>query len=399
MLSTFPTLSLPALIAAVFVLQPLALAQDDDGSTDTLEAPTAEEWTDITSAAAKPEPTGEDLTLVVYDVSDLVDPLLRNLLLADPEGSQQDDAALLEKERTRLRTNLVEDVRRWIEPPLADAESLQLTKGGVLVANLRPKAQAWLESFVELQRRDLFAMYKVNATIYAAEPASFDPLGIENQTRFFGPDDVKELERLRAEALTAPHLIVFAGQRANVSILEETAYVKEFRYVVVAPGNQEILDPIVDVVESGISIDSRVISLPGGVAGLVMTADFARLKEPIATKKVVVAEGHGPLEVGVPEVRRVQLHTRARLAAGQTLFVTGRAKRPNGEVSSPFVWDEDDGTQREMAIAVHIERIETEFTDEEESGLPGHLRDVYGHEGRVTPPKAPAPSGSGSEGQ
>jgi hypothetical protein len=389
MLPTFPTLALPALIAAAFVLQPLALAQNDEGTTDTLEAPTAEEWTDITSAAPKPKPTGEDLALVVYDVSDLVDPLLRGLLLADPEGSQQGEAAVLEKERTRLRTDLVEDVRRWIEPPLAEVETLQLAKGGALVANLRPESQSWLESFLELQRRDLFVLYQVDTTIFSAEPASFDPLGIENQTRFFGPDDLLKLELLRAEVVTAPHLIVFAGQRANVSILEETAYVKEYRYVVVAPGNEEILDPIVDVVRDGISIDSRVISLPGGLAGLVMTAEFARLKQPIATKKVIVAEGREPLEVGVPEVRRIELHTRARLAAGQTLFVTGRAKRPNGEVSSPFVWTEEDGTRRELAIAVHIERVEYELSDEEEAGLPGHLRDLYGDSERLLPPDEP----------
>lgn len=386
MLSIFPTLSLRAVITAVLVLQPLALAQDENGTTDTLEPPTAEGWTEITAAKGTPKPTAQDLELVVYDVSDLVDPMIRNSVLEVGGADEGRTPAQLEEERSAMRKYLFEDVRRWISPPLAEVETLTMTKGGALVANLRPAAHTWLKSFLELQRRDLFVLYQVDTTIYSAEPASFDPLGIVRQTRFFGAEEAVELELLNAEILTAPRLSVFAGARANISVLNQTAYVKEYRHVVIAPGNQEILDPIVDVVQDGISIDTRIVSLPGGAAGLVMTAEFARLKRPIATKMVVVAEGYEPMEVGVPEVRRIELQTRARLAAGQTLLVTGRSKRADGTISSPFVWDEEDGTQREMAIAVHVERVEYELTDEGEQGLPGHLRDLYGDGERLLPP-------------
>lgn len=351
--------------AALVLLGGVATAGAQDADVSELRSSTA----------------SDELVLTVVELGDIVDPSARHdgpLLDADGEPLSED---VLAGQRRARRANLLEDVRRWIEPPLEQEHTLRLTEGGALVANVPPAAAEWIAEFARLQldrvdrageANGTTTLYQLDTAVYSAEPRSFDPLGIEEQTRVFPPDAPFDARALGIEVVTAPRLAVFPSQPASVSIVDEVAYVKAYRHVVVAPGNREILDPIVDVIADGIVIDARVVPLPDDRIGVVLDASVTELVRPIETEEVVIHEGAAPVEIGVPVVHRIDLVTRVRLAAGETILITGRTKHADGVVRSPFVWGEGEA-RREIALSVRVERIQMESrgkgpTDGERAG-------------------------------
>jgi|GEM_PF-4008348 len=305
----------------------------------------------------------DDMVLEVFELAGVVDPR-RNSVgpLLDDAGEPLDDEAIAARARV-LRTNLLEDVQRWIEPPLEKEHTLRMTEGGALIAHVPPASARWIEAFARLQLDHAVdaeegpTLFELETAIYQAPPSAFDPLGIDAQTRLFAPDAPFDPHALNIEVLSAPRLVVFASQQANVSIINQVAYVKEYRHVVVAPGNEEILDPIVDVIEDGVSIDTRVVPLPGGSIGVVLDARITELQRPIETVEVVVREGMQPVQIGVPEVHRIELVTRVRLAPEETILITGRSKHPDGVVRSPFVFNTGKDA-RELALSVRVKLVE-----------------------------------------
>lgn len=306
--------------------------------------------------------TSDDLVLEVFELGALVDPERAAFgPLLGEDGEPLSDEEIAERSRV-LRTNLLEDVRRWVQPPLEADHTLRMTEGGALLVHVPRASAEWIEAFTDLQL-DLLTddgwsttLFEIETAIYEAPPRTFDPLGIEEQTRIFPADEPFDPHALGIQVMSAPRLCVFASQQANVSVINQVAYVKEFRHVVVAPGNEEILDPIVDVIEDGISIDTRVVPLPGGAIGVVLDARITELQRPIRTVDVVVRDGMKPLQVGVPEVHRIDLVTRVRLAPEETILITGRSKHPDGVVRSPFVFGSDK-SERELALSVSVKPI------------------------------------------
>jgi len=309
---------------------------------------------------------GPDLELVVYEVSDLVDPVLNGDRAASdaPPPSAEELAA----RRAALTAQLVDDAKRWMVPPLGDEGTLVVTQGGALVANLSSERQAWLRRFVDVQRSSLGRIYVVETQFVAAESIAIDALALAEQTAVFGPTEEsrRPLEELRlvggVEILSAPRVTVFARREATIEIVERTAYVREYALVVVAPGNQQIVDPIVDVVEDGVRSTTRVVPLPDDQLGLVLDVQFMDLEEPIGTRELTIGSLGTKVTVGVPKVRTVRLETRSRLARGETLLVSGRVRLPDGSVDSPLTFTRPDGSRRESLVTVRIGEV-VEITD------------------------------------
>lgn len=308
----------------------------------------------------------DELVLEVFEFGAVVDPQAHYPgVLHGEDGEPLSEEELAERSR-ELRQNLLDDVRRWIEPPLEKGHTLRMTDGGALIAHVPEASAEWLRAFAELQWRHMAdfegstTLFDLETSIYQAHPDRFDPLGIEEQTRLFAPDEPFDPRALNIDVLTAPRLTVFASQPANVSIINQVAYIKEYRHVVVAPGNQELLDPIVDVVEDGVSIDTRVVPLPGGKVGVVLDAKITELQRPIQTVDVTIHEGQPPVQVGMPEVHRIDLVTRVRLAPGETLLITGRSKHSDGVVRSPFVFNSGKDA-KELALSLRVNPVDLEM--------------------------------------
>jgi hypothetical protein len=319
---------------------------------------------------------GPDLELVVYEVADLVDPLQAPWATANGAARPSDDE--LAERRASLGAQLVDDARRWMTPALDEAGTLVLTPGGALVANLSTERQAWLRAFVDLQRRASGRIYVVETQFVSAESAAIDMLALTDQTLVLGQSEEarRPLEQLRLEGgvelLTAPRVSLFARHEASIEVVERTAYVREYALVVVAPGNQQIVDPIVDVVEDGVRATTRVVPLPGEQLGLVLDVQFMDLEEPIGTREVTIGSLGTKVTIGVPKVRTVRLETRTRLVRGETLVVSGRVRLPDGSIDSPLTFTRPDGTRRESIVTVRVGEV-VEVKDPASGTTSSHL--------------------------
>ena len=88
-------------------------------------------------------------------------------------------------------------------------------------------------------------------------------------------------ESKNASVISAPRILVEDGQTANVSVLDQVSYVKEFE-IQVAEDGSKIADPVVAVIQDGLVIDLRGHVAPGGKEiGLEFTGTWAALKRPI----------------------------------------------------------------------------------------------------------------------
>ncbi|MEZ5977578.1 MAG: hypothetical protein R3F34_05100 [Planctomycetota bacterium] len=317
-----------------------------------LEAPSAEEWAQI----QKRRPVDSALSTVVYDVSDLFDPT------PPSEGGVELESDLTPEERAahqlELRQDFVADAKRWMEPTFDGTWTLAATDGGLLVATLPSEAHTWMASWLDVLRRGEFDLADCSLRFFDAPPSTYDRLGIVDQTRVYETSQLPALLESGLEVITAPRLLAFMRQKCTVGITNQTAYVKDYELVVVAPGDQLIADPVIDVVQDGIEATLRVTPLPDGTFGLWMEASLSRLKRPIATTEVTLAEGLAPVTIGLPEVSTVKLRTRVVMRSGTSILLTGRMKYPDGVARSPFSWvDDTDGSAHECAILIGVKRV------------------------------------------
>ncbi len=112
--------------------------------------------------------------------------------------------------------------------------------------------------------------------------------------------------------VTAPRLTVAGGQEANLEVLHETRYVRDYE-VKTTPTGETIASPVVDLVKDGFLLDLTVSDTPKGVA-LEATARIADLERPVETR--TIERGGRRLEVGVPAVHVVRQHGAVVLPAG-----------------------------------------------------------------------------------
>jgi hypothetical protein len=304
-----------------------------------------------------------DMQLVVYDLADVLE------LLREPATDEsQLDENLSPREREERdaahRALFIEDAKRWMVPAFDQHGSLVFTTGGALVANLSAAQQKWMREFVDCQRASVQRIFVVETQFVRGDPKSFDAMQLTDQTVVIGaaPEQRTHFEEQLTgdgfEILSAPRVTSYARQAAELSILSQTAYVREYVYILVAPGNQHILDPIVDVVEDGVRAKSRIVALPNGRLGLALDVTVLDLKQPIETKEVTVSDYATPVTIGVPKIFTYRLETRMEMARGETLLVSGRARMADGTTTkSVFEREDADGKRRELVVAVRVGEV------------------------------------------
>jgi hypothetical protein len=328
-------------------------------NTEARVAPTSQEV--VIPAPGPGAPA--DMQLVVYDLADVLD------LLREPATDEsQLDENLSPREREEKdaahRALFLEDAKRWMVPAFDQHGSLVFTTGGALVANLTAEQQTWLRAFVDCQRTSVQRVFVVETQFVRADPKSFDAMQLADQSVVIGraPEQRASYEALLTsdgvEILSAPRITSYARQAAEIAIVSEIAYVREYVFVMVAPGNQHILDPIVDVVEDGIRTKTRVVALPGGKLGLALDVSFMEVAQPIETTELTVAGYETPVTVARPKQSTTQLVARFELERGETLLVSGRGGM-SGEWPLPSVFGSTaaDGKRRELVVAVRVGEV------------------------------------------
>jgi hypothetical protein len=121
--------------------------------------------------------------------------------------------------------------------------------------------------------------------------------------------------------LAAPRLTTFDGQKANISILSQTSYVKDYEVRKAESGNT-VVAPIVEVIQDGLVFDFLgTRDGAGETVGLELTATVADLKRPIAEFHTVLAGQE--VTIQIPELTVSRVTGNLRLADGGWGIVGG----------------------------------------------------------------------------
>jgi len=251
---------------------------------------------------------------------------------------------------------------RFCQPPLDPRqERIQADEHGWLVCYLRPEQHAWLERFIELQQsheRNWMAM--VETDWYTISSNDLAKLKLTSSALLL--DDAEQIERFKgvlmansADRLSTPRVSSYPGQLAELSSLNQVSYVKEYKLEIVEPGRQEIADPVVDVIQEGVTMSLRVLQTGDELYGLRLSCASAEIERPIPTRRFKLSPAHpSEVEVAMPQVRTAKVDATVLVADGGGVLL----------VTSGLADD------RNLVILVRFNRMETadevEIEDERE---------------------------------
>jgi len=220
-----------------------------------------------------------DAQLRLYDISRITGPDRIDALIADVRRSDGmfADSALhdrlkqIEQQRTLGKStmgSLTNAIHDLLEPAFdEDINRFVDLRHGTLAVVATPQQHDWVERFVP-HASAFSGMVDVQARIFKLDPGGLAELGQERSGQVLSEAQVQallqRLEGLSAESVQAPRLIVFPFQRAELSVLQQHAYIQDFD-VEVATGSS-IADPVVNTLVEGAVLDVRVIGVSGGGA-------------------------------------------------------------------------------------------------------------------------------------
>jgi Flp pilus assembly secretin CpaC/tetratricopeptide (TPR) repeat protein len=125
----------------------------------------------------------------------------------------------------------------------------------------------------------------------------------------------------RVEQLTAPHLLVFNTERANLKVLNQVTYVKDFDVEIAQASS--VADPIIDVVHDGVFLDVKpVVSADRKFITMELRPTVANLKRPIPSFSTSLAVG-SPVTIQLPELEIQRARTTVSIPDGSTIVLGG----------------------------------------------------------------------------
>jgi len=125
----------------------------------------------------------------------------------------------------------------------------------------------------------------------------------------------------RVELVTAPRLLVFNSARANLSVLNQVAYVQDFN-VQIAQG-ASIADPMIQVVQDGVVLDVRpVVSADRRFITLELRPTVAELVRPIREVTTTLAN-QSSVTIQLPELTVQRARTTVPMPDGGTIMLGG----------------------------------------------------------------------------
>ncbi|MEO0650973.1 MAG: hypothetical protein AAFZ65_09870 [Planctomycetota bacterium] len=141
----------------------------------------------------------------------------------------------------------------------------------------------------------------------------------------------------RVELVTAPRILIFNTARSNISVKNQQAYVQDYD-VEIATG-ASIADPIIAVVEEGVTLDVRpVVSADRQYITLELRPTVATLQRPIRTLTTGLAN-LTPVTIQLPELDIQKVRTTVPIPDGGTVLLGGLKvhTEQNLETGVPFL--------------------------------------------------------------
>jgi type II secretory pathway component GspD/PulD (secretin) len=125
----------------------------------------------------------------------------------------------------------------------------------------------------------------------------------------------------RVELVTSPRITVYNTARGNLAVLNQVAYVQDFNVEIAQAAS--IADPIVNVVQDGVTLDVRpVVSADRRFITLELRPTIAVLRRPI--REVVTTLGsQNSVTIQLPEVDYQRVRTSIPMPDGGTVLLGG----------------------------------------------------------------------------
>jgi type II secretory pathway component GspD/PulD (secretin) len=125
----------------------------------------------------------------------------------------------------------------------------------------------------------------------------------------------------RVQTITAPRITVFNTERANVTILNQVSYIKDFDAEIAQAA--AIVEPVVDVIQDGVILDVRpIVSADRKFITLELRPTVANLRRPIPTFVASVANGT-PVTIELPQLEIQRIRTTVTIPDNSTLLLGG----------------------------------------------------------------------------
>jgi len=141
----------------------------------------------------------------------------------------------------------------------------------------------------------------------------------------------------RVQTITAPRITVYNTERANVTILNQVSYIKDFDAEIAQAA--AIVEPIVDVIQDGVILDVRpIVSADRKFITLELRPTVANLRRPIPTFTASVANGT-PVTLELPELEIQRIRTTVTIPDNSTLLLGGLkfSEERNAQSGIPFL--------------------------------------------------------------
>ncbi len=309
---------------------------------------------DVSSAAQdlarpqEPQPVrvalaSQELRLELYDVADLngldevrelsaqVSDLIKGGIrsLSDLQAKQEE----LSVARARAEEEapaLADALKLHMQPSfVVDRNSLVVLDNGHLVLSASPQQHAWVSAFLAFQREPQ-GLILIKAQVLTVPQGTLARLGLKGSAKIFEETEVFEalLEKVIAagpevEVLTAPKILTYPRQKATISILTQVAYVKDYTLEIVQPGDVEIADPVIEVIQEGVIFNVRVIPLAPGIYGVEVDLTQSTILRPLRTVKILIGAARHEVSITLPEVHERGLETHLTMSnGGAAIFVS-----------------------------------------------------------------------------
>ena len=126
----------------------------------------------------------------------------------------------------------------------------------------------------------------------------------------------------RVELVTAPRILVANTARANLSVLNQVAYVQDFDVEIAQAAS--IADPIIQVIQDGVVLDVRpVVSADRRFITLELRPTIAQLELPIQ-EQITTLGSQNSVTIQLPEVEIQRVRTSIPIPDGGTVLLGGQ---------------------------------------------------------------------------
>ena len=129
-------------------------------------------------------------------------------------------------------------------------------------------------------------------------------------------------KKQEARILQSPNLTVFNTQRANITLINQLAFVQDFDVEVAQTAF--IADPQIAIIQDGLALDVRpVVSNDRRYVTLQLQPTIATLTRPIQTFTTSLGAFTSPVTLQLPEINIQKAQTTVRVPNGGTLLIGG----------------------------------------------------------------------------